>query len=126
MATWQEVKNYINSNYQVEPGEGGMLKLLFNTGSGRSQFVFVGHMDIDPPLLIFTSPIGDLNKMNINRLVDATSDSPFGIRAFGDWVGLWHVQLLDTVDPAEIDVPLGLVTLFADQLEERFGDGDRL
>lgn len=124
MATWQEVRNYINSNYQVEPGEGGMLKLLFNTGSGRSQYVFVGHMDLDPALVVFTSPIGSMNKINLTRLLDATSEIPFGVRAFGDWVGLVHVQLLDTVDPAEIDVPLGLVTLFADRLEERFGEGD--
>lgn len=125
MATWQEVKNYVNSNYQVEPGEGGMLKLLFNTGSGRSQFIFVGLIDMDPALVVFTSPIGSMNKINLNRLLDATSDTPFGVRAFGDWVGLVHVQLLDTVDPAEIDVPMGLVTLFADKLEERFGEGDK-
>lgn len=124
MATWQEVRNYISANYQVETGEGGMLKLLFNTGSGRSQFIFVGLIDIDPQLVTFVSPIGSMNKMNLTRLLDATAEVPFGVRAFGDWIGLSHVQVLDTVDPAEIDVPLGLVTLFADKLEERFGEGD--
>lgn len=125
MATWTEIKGYIFSNYKVSNDEGTSMTLVFDTGSGRSQLIFVGYVDLENPLLKFSSPVAQAAGVSADRVLEAASGQPFGVEKIGDFYALAHVQLADTVDGDEIDMPLALLTAFADMVEEKLGLGDQ-
>jgi hypothetical protein len=125
MATWQEAKKYIYSNYTVSEDTGNMLTLLFNTGNDRSQMVFVSVLNLaEDSQIVFASPVANRATVSAERLLDATIDTFFGIRSVGQTVVLTHASLLATLDAAEIDYPMGMVTQAADEMERRLGLGD--
>lgn len=124
MASWTEIKGYVFSNYKVSSDEGNLMSLLFDMGEGRSQLVFIGYLDLDEPLIRFSSPIGKVSQITAERVIEAASSTPFGVERVGDVYALRHVQLAATVDGSEIDMPIQLVTGFADHLEKTLGLGD--
>lgn len=126
MATWQQVKNYVYANYQVSDDSGGMLTLLFQTGGGRSQKVLIVHVDTGNEFasILFMSPVAAWSQVSADRVLRATEEVPVSIRSTGDFIVATHVQLLASVDETEIDLPLAMITLQADQLEKVLGIGD--
>ena len=126
MATWQQVKNYIYSNYQVADDSGGMLTLMFNTEGSRSQKVLIVHVDTGNQLesILFMSPVAAWSQVSADRVLRATEEVPVSIRSTGDCIVATHAQLLASIDETEIDLPLLMITLHADQLENLLGIGD--
>lgn len=126
MATWQQVKNYIYANYQVSEDSGGMLSLLFQTGGGRSQRVLIVHVDTGNEFdsMLFMSPVAAWSQVSADRVLRATEEVPVSIRSTGEFIVATHVQLLASVDETEIDLPMAMITLQADQLEKALGIGD--
>jgi hypothetical protein len=125
MATWQQVKSYIYANYNVSKDSGEMITLLFDTGNGRSQLVFVGLLDIGEYSSIrFSSPFAQWGNVSPERVLRATESTGVGICSVGDYLTTTHSQLLATIDEAEIDWPMVYVTSTADALEQQLGQGD--
>lgn len=126
VATWQQVKNYIYANYNVASDEGHMLTLVFETEGGRSQMITLGHVEADQfSSVVFSSPIAEWTQVSADRVLRATEEVPASIRSIGQFIVAAHNQLLATIDEAEIDLPLALLTYQADQLERYLGLGDR-
>ncbi len=125
MATWQQVRNYIFSKYQVSNDNGNFLTLVFDMGNGRSQMVHVGQIEAgEMSSVIFSSPFADKARVSADRALNATEVVPAAIKSIGDYYAVSHTQLLGTIDEPEIDWPIILVTTHADQLEQHLGIGD--
>ena len=125
MATWQQVKSYIYANYNVSDDSGDMIRLMFETGNGRSQMVLIGHLDIGEYSSIrFNSPFASWSNASPERVLRATESIGVGICSIGDYIVTTHSQLLATIDEAEIDWPMAYVTSTADKLEQQLGLGD--
>lgn len=130
MATWQEVENYLTSNYELDVVEPEVLKLVFGVGDGRSQMVFVMGMSLDDPDLAhvsFISPFARTEQLSPQQLVNTMADNTaLGITSIGGWYALKHVAPLANLDANEIEWPLTFVTGGADMLERQLGLGDDL
>ena len=126
MATWQQVKNYIYANYKVSDDSGDGLWLLFQTESGRSQKVKIAFVDTGNQFssILFMSPVAAWSQVSADRVLRATEQVPVSICSTGDFIVAMHSQLLASIDEAEIDVPILMVTSRADQLEKLLGIGD--
>lgn len=126
MATWQQVKNYIYSNYKVADDSGDGLWLLFDTEGGRSQKVKIAFVDTGNQFssILFMSPVAAWSQVSADRVLRATEQVPVSICSTGDFIVAMHSQLLASIDEAEIDVPILMVTSRADQLEKLLGIGD--
>ena len=125
MATWQQVKKYVYTKYKVSDDDGDSMTLLFETNGGRSQLVFLRHIEADElSSVLFTSPFAESSKVSADRVLRATEEIPAGIRSLGKYFVVTHSQLLSTVDDAEIDLPMAMVVSNADKLEDLLGKGD--
>lgn len=125
MATWQQVKSYIYSKYQVSNDSGSSITLTFETGNGRSQMVMLGHIDADEfSSLQISSPIAPESRVTGDQVLRAAQGTGVGITRIGEFFATTHTQLLATIDDAEIDWPLMLVTSTADRIESALGLGD--
>ena len=127
MATWQQVKNYIYSNYKVADDSGDGLWLLFDTEGGRSQKVKIAFVDTGNQFasILFMSPVAAWSQVSADRVLRATEQVPVSICSTGDFIVAMHSQLLASIDEAEIDVPILMITSRADQLEKLLGIGDQ-
>lgn len=126
MATWGEIRNYINSNYQVSDDDGDVLTLVFNSQTGnRTQMVVVTYLDLEDPLVIFQSPFAAVSQVSAGKVLDLAAGLPFGIASTGEFYVVKHVQYAATADGPEIDLPLAFVSGSADELEQALGLADQ-
>lgn len=119
MASWQDVKQFLYSNYKINSDEDGVLSILFETGNNRSQLVFVAQTG---DFLRLLSPVADEGSASPARVLG--EPSLFGVTKFGSHFCLVHNQLLDTVDEAEITGVIPLLAGFADKLESALTGSD--
>jgi len=127
MATWSEVQQYIRSNYivQSEPDDK-MMRLEFNTSDGRSQLLFVEapiHVDGLPNFVGFFSPVAERAKVSADKLLDL-GYTGLGVLARGNYIGIYHAALVDTIDSQEIDVPIRFIIAIADLAEKELTGKD--
>ena len=126
VATWQQVKSYIYTNYNVNTDEGNNMSLNFETSPGRSQMLFIAHIEADEfSAVLFSSPFATWSQVSGDRALRATEQVSAGIRSIGDYLVVTHSQLLATIDEPEIDLSMVLVVNQADQLEAVLGLGDQ-
>jgi hypothetical protein len=129
MASWQEIIAHIESQYTVNRMSENMIALTFGFDDGRSQAVAIHYAPSFGPMpahIRFFSPLGDRKKLKrkLGDILEESGDLPFGVTRVGDWVGVVHTALADTIDGPEIDVPLGLLAGVADEFERKFTGGD--
>lgn len=126
MATWQEVKQHIYSNYRVSNDTGYFMTLEFATTPGRSQLVHLAASEGSPTIGIY-SPIGEASQIDGNRLLalSAASDKLMGILQVGDMYMTVARLVLDDLSIAELEVPMTWAFEEADQYEQALGLGDR-
>lgn len=126
VATWQQVKSYIYSKYNVNTDEGTTMSLNFETSPGRSQMLFVAHIEADEfSAVLFSSPFAAWSQVSGDQALRATEVVSTGIRSIGDYLVVTHSQLLSTIDEPEIDLSMLLIVNQADQLEQVLGLGDQ-
>ena len=127
MATWQQVKSYIYSNYKVSDDSGDGLWLLFQTEGGRSQRIKIALVDTGNEFssVLFMSPVAAWSQVSADRALRATEQVPVSICSTGDYIFAMHSQLIASIDEAEIDLPMAMITFRADQLEKLLGLGDQ-
>ena len=128
LASWAEVRNYIQTDYQIQNDTGTTLTLVFNTGDGRSQLVFVmGIEDVgDLSSVRYFSPFARVGQISPTQFANLAGEAIFGLAELADMYGVVHNSFLENLDASEIDTPLMAVTSSADAFEKRLGLGDEL
>lgn len=127
MASWSELRAYIANNYKVAEDIGRGVRMIFTFEDGRSQTVFVTRyelMDGAEEWAVLESPVGQLGVVNLERVVSEAGQMVCGgVGIFSEVadpvVTLRHAIPLANLDVNEFERPLTLVTVSADQLEQR-------
>jgi hypothetical protein len=124
MASWQQLKQHIYQNYVISQDIEVGLQLEFDSGSGRTQLVFVTHqrlMDGTEDWITIESPVGKLAEVDLQRALVETGKLVCGGlgAAFGDSeiLALRHAVPLENLDVNEFERPFQLVVGTADDLE---------
>jgi hypothetical protein len=113
MSSWEELRQYIHSNYQVADDAGEVVRLLFDLGNGRSQN------------LIWT-PVCDESQIPARQAVLRSSMPLLSLSLMEDGtVILSYSALLKDLDVDEFEIPLRFVTQTGDSLEREFAGVDR-
>jgi hypothetical protein len=134
MTTWHSLVDYLRNNYKIaeeivdsEKAVSG-LKLLFDVGDLRSQFIFVWHhtlRDGHESWVEIVSPFARVADVDLHDVLQAVSGLVCGgLQAVGDTLVLAHSAPLVNLDLNEFDRPFTLVLNSADILEKKFGGGD--
>ena len=129
MATWQDVRSYVHSNYKVEDIDPDMMKMLFDAGNGRSQLIYVGHIDLSHAnmgeWLTYFSAFSNTDQVTAHVVLSVASDNTmFGITQMAGMYGVRHVAPMVNLDANEIEDPLIAVVWSADTLEKMLIGGD--
>ncbi len=126
MATWQEVKQYVYSNYRVTSDDATRLTLEFQTTLGRSQMVHLICGEGSPYISIF-SPIGRTSQIDGNRLLQLTDAGAkaMGVVQAGDMYMTVGMALLADLSGPELEIPMHWALEEADQYEQALGLGDQ-
>ena len=129
MATWSELVAYVRANYRIADEKPSMLQMVFETGDNRSQIVILWRhalMDGQEEWLQIESPVGEVDKIDLRKLLEAVGGIVCGGAAvMGDHVTIRHAVPLANLDINEFERPLVLVTSTADRLEQQLVGGDK-
>jgi hypothetical protein len=128
MATWNDLRQYIYSHYQVTEEAPGVVRLVFDLGNGRIQNVFVsGKMMGDFEYLVIWTPVCHESQISAREALLRNMNMPIGALALVDdgTVILRHSAPLKDLDADEFDVPLRALTGAGDMLEQQFAMVDQ-
>lgn len=129
MTTWNDLVGYVKGNYKIADERPDMLKLIFETGSLRSQVVILWHMTLansSEEWVQIESPFGELGSLDLTAALQAVGNTVCGGMAlFGNLVTFRHSLPLDNLNINEFESPLALVTTTADQLEKQLTGSDK-
>lgn len=129
MATWKDLSEYIHANYKVAESDDSKMKLVFETGSLRSQVLWIWYLTLNEGRehwIQIESPFGELGKVDLNQALQAVGSTVCGgLALVSNLVTFRHSVPLENLNINEIEAPLALVTTTADQLERALTGGDR-
>jgi hypothetical protein len=131
MANWEQLRQYIHSNYQVEEELPEAIKMVFELRGGRTQLVFVTHyslMDGQEDWVVIESPFGELGRVDLGAAVAAAGNMVCGgVGLYKErYFTLRHAVPLANLDLNEFERPLRLIITSADSLEARLTGRDEL
>lgn len=126
MATKQAVIDFLNSNYNVEMLDGGLIKVVFRFEDGRTQMVLVGFTESEPApaLMIISSVFATTNDVSLKKALKAAADGPLGVKLIGDLLTLTHAVPIADLDPSEIETGFSMVAVTADLFEQKLLGSD--
>ena len=129
MATWKQIRDYIQSNYKYDYDEElDMFKLIFDMGDGRTQAVFLErdqNQGCDTSYVEISSPVGMVSKNDIfDLLEDLEGKVCGGAVKSGKNIFIRDRMLLESVDAVWIDNSLKLIAGIADEMEDKYVGGD--
>jgi hypothetical protein len=128
MATWENLRQYIHSKYQVADEAPGVVRMMFDVGGGRSQNVFVSGKTMgDFEYLVIWTPICHESQMPARDALVRNAGMPIGALALapdGTMI-LRHSAPLKDLDIDEFDMPLSALTQAGDMLERQFSMTDQ-
>jgi hypothetical protein len=121
MATQQAVIEFLNSNYNVEMLDGGLIKVVFKFEDGRTQMVLVGFTESKPaPALMITSSVfATTDDVSLKKALRASADGPLWVKLIGDLLAVTHAMPIADLDPSEIETGFSMVAVTADLLEQQ-------
>jgi len=133
LASWPELKQYIQDTYVVTRDVGEGLELEFH-GEGRSQKMFVTHIQLndgnDGDWVSIESPIGKSAEVDIVQALAAAGDVVCGGLALWaidpTFLVMKHGIPLENVDLNEFQLPVQLLAGTADRMEKELTGEDRL
>lgn len=127
MASWEQLKSYIASNYKVTSDDGGLVKLLFSTQNGRSQVVLVSHSPTGSGIefAIIASPVANVGTVDLTPVLREASEYVVGgLVIYGDLLMVRHAVPLADLDTNDFEQPFHLVLGAADAIEAKFVGSD--
>jgi hypothetical protein len=128
MATWESLRQYIHSKYQVADEAPDGLRLIFDLGNGRKQnVVVVGKTMGNYEYMVMWTPICHESQISARDALVRNATMPLGALALAPdgTVLLRHTAPLKDLDTDEFDVPLGALTQAGDMLEREFTMADQ-
>ena len=94
MATWDQLQAYVNGQYKVAEQTPSMMKLLFDLGNGRSQFVLIYKLTLEGGLEEWAqieSPIGKVQDTPLGAALEIVSNTVVGgLAKTGEYLVLRH------------------------------------
>ncbi len=124
MATWKDIKNFIDSNYNGASVEKDIISLTLRIDGNRTQIVHLTPSQDKEWLHIF-SAIGEFDSDEIeDLLLYATTFNCGGVCMIDDDLYYRHSTLMDDLSTNELVLPMETVAIAADTLEKKFIGGD--
>ena len=131
MATWDQLKAYIHSNYKATEISPRAVEMMFSTSDGRSQVVYVSSLE-GPNGEVWASidsAIGREDSVDILQALRLVENVVCGGLAHllvrdEHLVSIRHAVPLEDLDAPEFDQPLLMVTSAADEFERQLTGGD--
>lgn len=128
MATWNDLRNYITSNYKIESDDGSIIRLNFNLPDGRSQYVLVGDTGqvADSHWASVETAIAEVGQIDPRNLLLRNGDLRVGnIGVYENGVVIYQYSVrLNDLDASEIDEAIKLVVLVGDDIEHQLTGAD--
>jgi hypothetical protein len=127
MATWQDLRQYVKSNYQVLSEEAdGTMRLVFDLGNGRHQNVVVaGKVAANVEYAVIWTPVCDEAQLPAREALARNMGMPIGALALMDGtIILRDTVLLKDLDVDEFEVPFRAITQAGDMLQYEFSRAD--
>lgn len=129
MATWDELRNHIQSNWPIMEDNGNHIVLGFRLENGRTQKVIVwdcgqsqnGHW------VAVKTPIAQISQIDPRQLLLRNDKLLAGsIGAYDNGLVIYHYSIrIEDVDAAEFETALELVVEVGDNLELELTGSDR-
>jgi hypothetical protein len=127
MATWESLRRYIKSAYNVTDDDLDHLRLIFNVGNGRTQNVIVAKQMLgeDEWAEIWT-PICEESQISARDALLRNAQIVVGAIGLleGGGVIFRHSIPLKDLDLPEFEVPFHMITHYGDKLEQEFAGVD--
>lgn len=124
MATWMELKHYIEASYRIDHDGGDYLSFVFEFEGGRSQIATVHRVRLpegQEEWVRIDSPIGTADSVDLVELLEAVGQLAVGgLKIHKGELVLTDALPLANLDANEFDRPFLLVRTAADQLERQF------
>ena len=121
MPSWGEIQEYARAHYNLSNDEADSFSIVFELEGGRTQLIGARHFTAaDAEWLEFRTYVCKEADLNHRDALRKNAEMPVGALALdenGDYFVTYAAQLA-TMDPEEFDVPINLLVLFADALEE--------
>ena len=124
MTTPAEVMTFLRKNYPIVENDenDSIVKFVWRWEDGRTQIVLI---QILGTLLRVMSPFAKKSAISADKAL-TSSVSIFGVVLIGDFYCLTHTVLLENADTNEIEEPIRIVAIHADEFEKALGMGDSL
>lgn len=128
MASWQDLVDFVQSEYEVIERRDDELRILIEYEEQRSQVVIVGRdlLDEREDWVQVASVCGRASDVDLHRLLEEIARVCVlgGAVIMGEHIVLRHSLPLKNLDINEFTDPLVFVAETADYLEETFFGGD--
>jgi hypothetical protein len=128
MPSWADIQEYARAHYTLSLDEGDSFSIRFELEGERSQQIAVRKFTAaDCEWIEFRTYVCKEADLDPRDAVRKNAELPVGALALdanGDYYVGYAAQLA-TMDAEEFDVPLNLLVLFADALEEDHAGIDR-
>jgi len=128
MATWESLRQYIYSRYQVLEEQPGVLRMMFDVGDGRTQNVLVSGKNVGAfEYMVIWTPICHESQISARDALVRNASMPIGSLGLvpDGTIILRHSAPLKDLEPDEFEVPLQAITQGGDMLERELAVADR-
>ena len=123
MATWSNVRNYLEDNFNNVEEDDGLFTITFSFDDGRSQMVFISKAE-DPKgddWIFISSPIGELPLSCLNDALDYLSNHVCGgMSKVGDYHCVRQTFPLEGISGDQLLEGINMVAVVADLMEEKY------
>lgn len=131
MSTYKQFQAYVQKNLKVlQPDKApkGFMALSYALPNDRSHIVFVApgpENDFFGPTATLLAPVGELSVKQADAALIMCFDLLYGLVKLGNALYMKTTLLLENIDENEIHIPLNMICLNADMLEEQIVGKDR-
>ena len=127
--TWDDVRTYLLDKYSENIQEDGddFVTVVVTWTDGRSQMVIVSSLNSQSgkPWVEIKSPVGDISTVDLpEALEDLFEKVCGGMVKAGDRYWIRHAMPIGNISVEEFDWPLNIVSMVADDFEDRYVGGD--
>lgn len=125
MATWEDLRAYIASKYEIESERPKSVKMWFNMDEGRRQSIVVGEVGDDWGSIL--TKVAQEEQVNLRDLLVRNSEMTIGSLSLAEDGGVMLEQSfpLEILAPHAFEVMLHTMLLTADELERELTGEDK-